>query len=547
MIFFDWSDGTLDGWTAVGNVTIIDSSIFGKKTIQCSSQSWTNPAYIYLTDSHTTGTWEIETAHTWFYPLTKIGILSDNTEANGGVWNSENELYAIYYHYGQWLEIGDSVNNSPEMAAIDYGYYVNDSTPFTYGISRQHDGTTDLLLNGISVATLSIPDDQLPNGMRIVIGAWDSGNIEINSFRFTPLGIEEPIPKVYATAQGKKIKDNIFRSPKAQADAQIKIIRTNQTNILKTSAIAQVENPTFRFRTDTYLTKALAIAEVNPITMSSAGPMADFTSDITGGNIPLTVQFTDLSRNGAIIWAWDFGDGTTSTEQNPVHTYTMPGIYTVKLKVTDIYCLHNTNIKAAYILASPLPPLASFISDDSQLDPSLTIHFTDTSKNNPDMWYWYFGDDSAQVTGIQNPTHDYAHTGDYQVDLYASNSAGYGIFSKTIHVKAPYVPPVITHAPVASFDASTNYGEDPLDVYFTDTSINYPDIWYWNFGDGTNSTKQNPMHTYFNEGIYHVTLRASNSRGSDTTQALIITVTPSPLIHISDNLIYYCYKGESDG
>ena len=68
---------------------------------------------------------------------------------------------------------------------------------------------------------------------------------------------------------------------------------------------------------------------------SNAVLAADFSSDVTSGRAPLTVQFTDLSTGNVTGWNWDFGDGTTSTEQNPSHTYTAAGTYDVSLTVTD--------------------------------------------------------------------------------------------------------------------------------------------------------------------------------------------------------------------
>ncbi|MDD5509161.1 MAG: PKD domain-containing protein, partial [Bacteroidales bacterium] len=64
-------------------------------------------------------------------------------------------------------------------------------------------------------------------------------------------------------------------------------------------------------------------------------PQADFVANPTSGDAPLTVQFTDLSSGDPTQWAWNFGDGATSTEQNPEHTYNAPGTYTVSLAATN--------------------------------------------------------------------------------------------------------------------------------------------------------------------------------------------------------------------
>jgi len=66
----------------------------------------------------------------------------------------------------------------------------------------------------------------------------------------------------------------------------------------------------------------------------AASPVANFTANRTSGITPLTIQFTDTSTGGPASWLWDFGDGNTSTDRNPTHTYTTPGNYTVNLTVS---------------------------------------------------------------------------------------------------------------------------------------------------------------------------------------------------------------------
>jgi outer membrane protein assembly factor BamB len=85
------------------------------------------------------------------------------------------------------------------------------------------------------------------------------------------------------------------------------------------------------------------------IVFHEAAPVADFTADVTSGNVPLTVQFTDLSTNSPTSWSWDFGDGATSTEQNPSHTYAAPGSYMVVLTATSAAGSSNA-IKTGFVV-----------------------------------------------------------------------------------------------------------------------------------------------------------------------------------------------------
>jgi PKD repeat protein len=90
-----------------------------------------------------------------------------------------------------------------------------------------------------------------------------------------------------------------------------------------------------------------AIRSVSP----AQGDNASFVADRTSGVAPLTVRFTDTSANSPTSWSWTFGDGNTSTEQHPTHTYTTPGNYTVTLSVNGGA---DTCTRPAYITVTPL-------------------------------------------------------------------------------------------------------------------------------------------------------------------------------------------------
>jgi PKD repeat protein len=91
---------------------------------------------------------------------------------------------------------------------------------------------------------------------------------------------------------------------------------------------------------------------------------ADFTADLTSGPVPLTVNFTDQSTGDITSWSWDFGDGATSTEQNPSHTYTDAGTYTVSLAVTGP-CGSDTETKTDFIsVRAGIPGIPLLLLDD---------------------------------------------------------------------------------------------------------------------------------------------------------------------------------------
>ena len=252
-------------------------------------------------------------------------------------------------------------------------------------------------------------------------------------------------------------------------------------------------------------------------------PVANFTASPTSGQAPLSVQFTDLSTGIIDTWAWTFGDGETSSLQNPSHTYTSAGTYSVTLTVTNEGG-DDSITKQQYITVSPQPvkPVADFTAyPTTGCPPPLSVQFTDTSANTPTSWYWQFGD--GDTSTLQNPQHTYSANGTYSVTLTATNEGGSDTITKTN---------LISVCPAEKPDANFNYISEcpnPLYAQFFDTSTGNPTSWYWQFGDGATSTEQNPTHTYPAIGGYEITLTVSNAAGSDYIQkVLCISCTPCP-------------------
>lgn len=159
-------------------------------------------------------------------------------------------------------------------------------------------------------------------------------------------------------------------------------------------------------------------------------PMAEFSANPNSGYDSLTVNFKDESVNNPLEWFWSFGDGAESTKQNPVHTYLIPGTYTVTLKVSNDEG-SDINIKSDYITIGVPddPPEAEFSSIITYGNPPLTVLFADNSKNIPTSWKWDFGDGNS--SSLKNPTHTYQNIGIYDVKLIVSNSKGSDSIVKT--------------------------------------------------------------------------------------------------------------------
>lgn len=134
----------------------------------------------------------------------------------------------------------------------------------------------------------------------------------------------------------------------------------------------------------------------------------------------MNVNFIDQSTGSPTSWRWDFGDGITSTEKNAVHQYTVPGTFTVILKVSNANGQDSTT-KKDFIVITPAP-VAAFKADRQSGKAPFVVRFTDLSKGIPTSWSWDFGDGTG--SDEQNPNHIYMNEGSYDVRLTVSNQYG---------------------------------------------------------------------------------------------------------------------------
>jgi len=225
----------------------------------------------------------------------------------------------------------------------------------------------------------------------------------------------------------------------------------------------------------------------NYIHTSSGSNITFSANDTVSCNIPFTVNFTNTTVNSQSC-IWSFGDGNTSTANNPSHTYTAGGAYSVTLTVVDSLGCSNWISKTNYININM--PAADISADVKKGCIPLTVNFTDISTISPPTtsWHWDFGD--GQTSTGQNPTHIYSDTGHYNVSLIIVNSEG---CSDTItfpnYIKAGIHP-------TAAFVGDSLFGCHPLKTQFTDQSSDFVNEWHWYFVDDGESTEQDPMHTF---------------------------------------------------
>ncbi|NRA49151.1 MAG: PKD domain-containing protein, partial [Phaeodactylibacter sp.] len=238
------------------------------------------------------------------------------------------------------------------------------------------------------------------------------------------------------------------------------------------------------------------------VQVTCSAPQASFTIQQND----LDVAFFDASTLNPTSWSWNFGDGNVSDIANPLHSFDMPGTYTVCLTVSSV--CGTTDICQNITVNCPAPQ-ADFEFTPNQL----AMIFNDISANAPTSWSWDFGD--GNFSNEQSPTHTFAGPGIFTICLTSSSVCGTSEICKTVSVTC--------NAPQSNFSFM---GTD-LEVDFSDISSNFPNGWFWTFGDGNGSTLQNPSHTYAGPGNYLVCLQASSVCGS-TQRCELITVTCTP-------------------
>ncbi|MEM7037793.1 MAG: PKD domain-containing protein, partial [Bacteroidota bacterium] len=237
-----------------------------------------------------------------------------------------------------------------------------------------------------------------------------------------------------------------------------------------------------------------------PVIISCVPPASMFSFAVSNDSV---ASFTNQASTNTTAWTWDFGDGSpTSTAANPTHTYAAPGTYTVCLFVTnscgaDTFC---TDVEITCVM-----PTAGY---NVQVTNSVA-DFTDISIG-AQSYFWDFGDGNTDTSA--SPMHAYTQSGIYTVCLTVTNFCGSNTTCQNL---------VITcNDPLTNFTFNQGGGL----VNFTDQTQNNPTQWFWDFGDGSTDTVQNPTHGFLFTGTFLVCLTATNACGTADT-CINVTVT----------------------
>lgn len=285
-----------------------------------------------------------------------------------------------------------------------------------------------------------------------------------------------------------------------------------------------------------------------------------------------TVAFADESTQFPDSWNWDFGDGNTSTDQNPAYTYTNPGTYDIQLIACNDNGCDTTMVASAVNFdpnASGCSNVVNMIYQETDSTTACNGILYDNGgstgtyqEGSIDALYiappgatsitltfldFDLGINQGDILHIYDPT-DYSYT---TLASYSGNTLPNNGQPITFNVSELYLSFYSDHfdnfdgfeiiweasgnplPPTADIGIESSIVPLLTQVQFTDLSTDYPGEWYWDFGDGNTSTEQNPVHVYTQPGTYDVILTTSNCNGSTTSTPTTITVQDPPSISIN--------------
>ena len=262
-------------------------------------------------------------------------------------------------------------------------------------------------------------------------------------------------------------------------------------------------------------------------------PTVQGFADPSSGTAPLLVQFSATGldpQGGRLRYRWEFGDGGSSLNQSPRHTYMQPGTYTATVTATDPQ--GKTGTDTVQVTVTPRgnqPPVVEAAADPVSGDAPLQVRFT-AQATDPDgpqnqlTYLWDFDDGGANAFG-RNAQHTYMEPGIYTATVTVTD--GQGAFD-TAEVEITVNNPPDNLAPTVEAAANPRSGTAPLRVRFTSAATD-PDgdqvSTVWDFGDGGQAGGANIRHTYTTPGNYTATVTVTDPGGKTGTDSVEITVT----------------------
>ncbi|NOT38820.1 MAG: PKD domain-containing protein [Saprospiraceae bacterium] len=314
------------------------------------------------------------------------------------------------------------------------------------------------------------------------------------------------------------------------APATIKFFDQSSSNVINWTWSFPGGNPTGSFTKNPIIKYERPGKYQVKLVVSSLKNNAQITKDtfITIDSLPLagfdpvvtvsTVKFNNTTLYGK-SFKWEFGDGKTSTEKSPEHTYP-DGRYEVKLTATN--ACGNTIIKKFVTVGAK--PIAGFAVDNQNGCVPYTVQFQNTSTAKAQTFEWFFPGGNPSTSNMKDPIVTYNSIGKFDVKLIARA----GIESDSISQQG-YI--TVGEKPTSEFQNSVT----GFTSFFTDISKK-ANTYFWEFGDGKTSTQKSPSHNYGVEGEFNVRLITQNECGADTMVKLIAVYLIPKVNFVSDTV-----------
>ncbi|MBU1870249.1 MAG: PKD domain-containing protein [Candidatus Omnitrophica bacterium] len=421
------------------------------------------------------------------------------------------------------VQFGSAGSNDPDGGALTYAWSFGDGgTAVTANPSHEYPTA------GSYTVGLTVTDTE---------GATGSAQITITAS-------EPNYPPVLNTIGDKTVAENQLlqftvsasdrnNDPLTYSASGLPSGASFNTNTLQFSwtpnyAQAGKYNPTFAVSDG-----ELSDSETITITVTNVNqpPIAVITAAPRTGKAPLSVRFSSTGTSdpdGTIeSFNWQFGDGATSTEQNPEHIYSSEGTYTASLTITDNDGANDSETVSITVRHPNRKPIFNAITNKTTAEGQAMSFSVSAADEDADPLA-YSAQSLPSGASFNTSTRTFSWTPSYtQAGQYTVN------FNVTDGEESDTAPASITvtnvnRPPVAVISATPTMGRIPLSVQFSSEGTNDPDnnitSYSWNFGDETISNEQNPNHTYTNPGAYTVNFMVTDSELASASKSLTITV-----------------------
>lgn len=297
-------------------------------------------------------------------------------------------------------------------------------------------------------------------------------------------------------------------------------------------------NPTHTYPAIGNYTVTLTVVSNNGCTSSTTGtaqvvdgPLPDFT--VTNGLevcVNEEIQITDNSSGQIVGYDWDFGDGFTTTDLLPTHSYATAGPFTITLQLTAPDNCAST--QSVDILVNPNPQAAFNANQGCENQPTVFSDQSTVAAGFFNRWEWDFGDGVGSSTD-EDPTYSYVGTGDFDVTLVVETAAG---CTDTVTQQVSVNP-----TPDVQFTAGNScIGDDVTIANNTTPNDNTIAQWDWTFGDGNTSSNVQPVHQYSGLGTFTIQLTATSDSGCIASASQDVEVYPYPTTGFSFSAFEGC-------